>query len=302
MTGFTAADVPDLSGKTFVVTGANTGLGYEAARVLAARRARVVLACRDLGKGEGAMAGIRAETPAADLALVRLDQGDLASVRAAAEQIAAEPRLDVLVNNAGVMMPPLSFTKDGFEQQFGVNHLGTFALTSLLLPKLAETPGSRVVVTASLAHKQKYFDLTNLDAAKGYSRGKFYGQSKLANMLFLLELDRRLQAGHSPVIAVGCHPGFASTELMRHSGVLKALNPLFARVFNTAEMGAWPTLQAATGPVTPGGYYGPRGIGELRGPSGEAARTSLARDAQLARELWDLSVRMTGIDPGLAPA
>jgi NAD(P)-dependent dehydrogenase (short-subunit alcohol dehydrogenase family) len=299
MTGFTAADVPDQSGKTFAVTGANTGLGLETARVLAARGARVVLACRDQGRGEAAMAEIRRETPAADLALVHLDQGDLASVRGAADRIAAEPRLDVLVNNAGVMMPPLSFTRDGFEQQFGVNHLGTFALTSLLLPKLAETEGARVVITASLAHKQKYFDLSNLDAAKGYSRGKFYGQSKLANMLFLLELGRRLKAAGSPVIAVGCHPGFASTELMRHSGVLKALGPLFARVFNTAAMGAWPTLQAAVGPVTPGGYYGPRGIGELRGPSGEAARTALARDEELARELWELSVRMTGIDPGI---
>lgn len=298
---FTAADVPDQSGKTIMVTGANTGLGLEAATVLAAKRARVLLACRDQAKAEVAIAGIRRVTPAADLAFVPLDQGDPASIRAAAERVLAEPRLDVLVNNAGVMMPPLSLTKFGVEQQFGVNHLGTFALTALLLPKLAETPGSRVVVTASLAHKGNRFDLTNLDGAKGYSRGRSYVASKLANLLFLFELDRRLRAAGSSVTAVACHPGFAATDLMRHFGKLRLLNPLFARIFNTAAMGAWPTLHAATGPVDPGGYYGPQELGEMRGPSGEAKRTPMAQDPELARELWDLSIRLTQIDPGLPP-
>lgn len=299
---FTAADVPDQSGKTIMVTGANTGLGLQVSTVLAAEGARVLLACRDKGKAEAAIAQIRQATPTADLAFVPLDQGDPDSIRAAVAQVSAEPRLDVLVNNAGVMMPPLSLTKFGTEQQFGINHLGTFALTSLLLPKLAETPGSRVVITASLAHKGKFWQMDNLDGAKGYQSGQFYTQSKLANILFLFELDRRLRAAGSPVIAVGAHPGFAATDLMRHSAILRALNPLFSRIFNTAAMGAWPTLHAATGPVRPGGYYGPQQMGEMRGPSGEAKRSALAQDAAMARDLWDLSIRLTGIDPGLAPA
>lgn len=299
---FTAADVPDQAGKTIMVTGANTGLGLEVSTVLAAKGARVLLACRDQGKAEAAIALIRGATPSADLAVVPLDQGDPESIRAAAQLVSAEPRLDVLINNAGVMMPPLSLTKFGVEQQFGVNHLGTFALTSLLLPKLAETPGSRVVITASLAHKGKFWQMDNLDGSKGYQAGQFYTQSKLANILFLFELDRRLRAAGSPVTAVGAHPGFAATELMRHSAILRVLNPIFSRVFNTAAMGAWPTLHAATGPVRPGGYYGPQKMAEMRGPSGEAKRTAMAQDTKLASELWDLSIRLTGIDPGLAPA
>lgn len=296
---FTDQDVADQSGKTILITGANTGLGFECARVLAAKGARVLLACRDRGKAEAAMAQIRAETPSADLAFLPLDQGDLASVRAAAEQAQAEPRIDVLLNNAGVMMPPLSYTKDGFEQQFGVNHLGTFALTGLLLPKLAQAPAGRVAITSSLAHKVKTFEFDDLGAKNGYSRGKVYGQSKLANILFLAELDRRLRAAGSPVIATGCHPGLAATELMRHSGVMRALNPLFKRIFNTPAMGAWPSLQAAVGPVTPGGYYGPQNMGEFRGPSGEAKRNTAARDPELARRLWEVSVEMTGVNPGI---
>jgi NAD(P)-dependent dehydrogenase (short-subunit alcohol dehydrogenase family) len=299
---FTAADVPDQSGKTILVTGANTGLGLEVSTVLAAKGARVLLACRDQGKAEAAMAKIREATPAADLAFVPLDQSDPQSICSAAQIVGSEPKLDVLVNNAGVMMPPLSLTKFGVEQQFGVNHLGTFALTSLLLPKLAETPGSRVVITASLAHKGKFWQMDNLDGAKGYQSGQFYTQSKLANILFLFELDRRLRAAGSPVIAVGAHPGFAATDLMRHSAILRALGPIFSRIFNTAAMGAWPTLHAATGPVRPGGYYGPQKMAEMRGPSDEAKRTAMAQDPKLARDLWDLSVRLTGIDPGLAPA
>jgi len=296
---WTERDVPSQRGRVAVITGANTGLGFEAARVLAAKGARVLLACRDEGKAQAAMAAIAAEGPTADLGFVPLDQGDLASVRTAAAQAAAEPRLDVLLNNAGVMVPPLSYTKDGFEQQFGVNHLGTFALTGLLLPKLAETAGSRVVITASLAHRQKTFRFDDLGARTGYSPSVVYGQSKLANMLFLFELDKRLRAAGSPVIAVGCHPGVAATELMRHSRVMAALNPVFRRVLNTPAMGAWPSLLAAVGPVTPGGYYGPQKFLELRGPAGEATRNAAARDPELARQLWEVSVEMTGVDPGI---
>ncbi len=302
MTGFTDTDVPSQHGKCFIVTGANTGIGFEAAKVLAARGARVLLACRDPAKAEAAMAQIGREVPAADVAFLPLDLADLASVRRAAERAAAEPRLDVLLHNAGVMFPPLTRTAQGFELQFGVNHLAGFALTALLLPKLAQTPGSRVVVTSSLAHQRGNLLWDDLDAHKGYSRTQRYSDSKFANMLFFFELDRRLRAAGSPVTALGCHPGVAATELMRHSGVFRVFTPLFGMLLNTAAMGAWPALQAATSEVKPGGYYGPQSMGEMRGPSGEASRTRQAQDPELARRLWEVSIRMTGIDPGLAPA
>ena len=301
MSGFTEADVSDQSGKCFIVTGANTGVGFEASRVLAARGARVLLACRDKAKAEAAMARIGRSTPGADVAFLPLDQADLASVRAAAERAAQEPRIDALVNNAGVMRPPLTRTRQGFELQFGVNHLGCFALSALLLPALAKTAGARVVVTASIAHRRGRIAWDDLNAEKSYDRSQRYADSKFANMLFFFELDRRLRAAGSPVTAVGCHPGIAATDLGRHMGPLQVFFPLIGIALNTPAMGAWPTLQAATTPVTPGGYYGPIGLGETRGPSGPASRTQQARDRELARRLWEVSVAMTGIDPGLAP-
>jgi NAD(P)-dependent dehydrogenase (short-subunit alcohol dehydrogenase family) len=303
LTGFTAADVPDQAGKCFIVTGANTGVGFEAARVLAARGGRVLLACRSEAKAEAAVSRIRREVAGADVGFLPLDLSDLASVRRAAELASRERRLDVLLNNAGVMIPPLARTAQGFELQFGVNHLGGFALTALLLPKLAETPGSRVVITASLAHQRGDLRWDDLNAEKSYSRIPRYAASKLANMLHLFELDRRLRAAGSPTTAVGCHPGAAATELMRHTGVARLANPAMRALFNTAAMGAWPALQAAAAPdVDPGGYYGPQGIGEMRGASGPARRTRRARDPDWARRLWDVSIAMTGVDPGLAPA
>lgn len=302
MSGFTDQDVADQTGRCFIVTGANTGIGFEAAKVLAARGARVLLACRDQAKAQAAIGQIRQAVPAADIAFLPLDLADLASVRRAAERAAEEPRLDVLLHNAGVMFPPLTRTAEGFELQFGVNHLAGFALTALLLPKLAQTPGSRVVVTSSLAHQRGNLLWDDLDASKAYSKTQRYSDSKLANMLFFFELDRRLRATGSPVTALGCHPGVAATELMRHSGVFRIFTPLFGLLLNTAAMGAWPALQAATGNVKPGGYYGPQNVGEMRGPSGEASRTKQAQDPELARRLWEVSIRMTGIDPGLPPA
>ncbi len=304
MTGFTANDVPDQHGKCFIVTGANTGIGFAAARLLAMRRARVLLACRDEGKAQAAMARIRAEIPGADLAFLPCDQADLASVRRAAGIAAQEPRINALINNAGVMFPPLTRTAQGFELQFGVNHLGCFALTCLLLPKLAQTPGARVVVTASLAHTRGNIDWNDLDANNSYKASQRYGDSKLANLLFVQELDRRLRAAHSPVMAVACHPGIAGTDLSRHMPAIGRLVwPVLGLLLNSAAQGAWPALQAATAPdVVPGGYYGPQRLGGARGPSGVAKRTSRSRDAALARRLWDVSVQMTGIDPGLPPA
>ncbi len=300
--GFTEADVPDQSGKCFVVTGANTGLGFEVSRVLAARGARVLLACRDQVKAEAAMARISQANPKANLAFLPFDQADLTSVRTAAELAAKEPRVDVLVNNAGVMSPPLMRTKQGFELQFGVNHLGCFALTALLLPKLSDTKGARVVVTSSIAHRGAKIDWDDLNAEKGYGRIRRYAASKLANALFFYELDRRLRASGSPITAVGCHPGIATTDLVRHMGAFQILLPLIKLFLNSAEMGAWPTLQAATGCVTPGGYYGPTGFQGKRGTSGEAQRSAEAQDPALAQRLWDVSVEMTGIDPRLPPA
>jgi NAD(P)-dependent dehydrogenase (short-subunit alcohol dehydrogenase family) len=300
---FTATDVPDQSGRTIIVTGANTGIGFEAAKALAGKGARVLLACRDEARAQGAMSAIRDAAPDANLAFLPLDQADLASVRRAAEQAAEEPRVDVLLNNAGIMFPPLTRTAQGFELQFGVNHLGTFALTVLLLPKLAETPGSRVVVTASLAHQRGNLQWDDLNAEKSYSRTARYSDSKLANMLFFAELDRRLRAAGSPVTAVGCHPGVAATELMRHAGPFRIFTPVFGLFLNTAAQGAWPALEAAVAPdIEPGGYYGPQSMGEMKGASGKARRTAQAQDSELARRLWDVSVEMTGIDPGLAPA
>jgi NAD(P)-dependent dehydrogenase (short-subunit alcohol dehydrogenase family) len=303
MAGFTEADVPDQTGKAVLVTGANAGIGFEIAHMLAARGARVLLGCRDHAKAEDAVARIRQAVPAADLSILPLDLADLDSVREAAAIAAREPRLDALVNNAGVMFPTLARTRQGFEPQFGTNHLGPFALTGLLLPKLAETPGARVVVTSSLAHRGGRIDWDDLDAHRSYKRTQRYSDSKLANLLHVLELDRRLRVAGSPVTAVACHPGIAATELMRHSGPFRWVNPLFGLVLNSAAMGAWPALQAATAPaVEAGGYYGPQRLGEARGPSGPVKRAPQARDAVLARRLWDVSIVKTGVDPGLPPA
>ncbi|NJC36679.1 NAD(P)-dependent dehydrogenase (short-subunit alcohol dehydrogenase family) [Xanthomonas arboricola] len=224
--GFTETDVPNQAGKCFIVTGANAGVGFEISRVLAARGARVLLGCREQGRADAAIARIKRLTPGADLAWLPLDLGDLDSVRAAAAHVLKEPRIDVLINNAGIMNPPLMRTKQGFESQFGVNHLGVFALTSLLLPKLAETPGSRVVVTSSIAHLKATLDWDDLNAERSYSKGDRYGASKLANALFFFETGpaptrdpvahhgcrcppRRGQ--HQPGTAHGSHPGDGPT-------------------------------------------------------------------------------------------
>ena len=247
MSTFTASDVADQSGRTFLVTGANTGIGFEAAKTLAERGARVLLGCRSEVRANDAMERISASVDGADVAFIPLDQGDLASVAAAAELVAEEERLDVLVNNAGIMMPPRELTTDGFESQFGVNHLGTFALTCQLLDKLAETDGSRVVVTSSIAHRGGTIHFDDIDASKKYGAQDRYQQSKLANLLFMYELERRLRATDAPTIAVGCHPGIADTELSRHlPKIVMLAAPLFKVFFNSPAEGAWPTLMAAT--------------------------------------------------------
>ena len=303
--GFTDADVPDQSGKCFIVTGANTGIGFEIAKALAARRARVLLACRSEAKAKSAMARIQQKMPEADLAFLPLDLADLTTVRKAAELAAKEPHIDVLINNAGVQGSMLRRTAQGFELTFGVNHLGCFAFTALLLPKLMETPGSRIVVQSSGQHKGAKIEWDDLNAEKSYKWLPRYGASKLANLLFAFELDKRLQAAGVPVTAVACHPGLVGTDLGRDSMIGRIMMPLIGLFFATPAMGAWGALHAATGqPIKPGGYYGPIGASGLRGPSHEHSNSCSeeARDPQLAKRLWDISVKMTGIDPGLSPA
>jgi NAD(P)-dependent dehydrogenase (short-subunit alcohol dehydrogenase family) len=298
--GFTDANVPKQTGRTFIVTGANAGVGFEIARVLAARGARVLLGCREQTRAQDAIARIKRITPNADLVWLPLDLGDLDSVRTAAEIAAKEPRVDALINNAGVMNPPLMRTKQGFELQFGVNHLGVFALTNLLRPKLAETPGSRLVVTSSVAHLKAKIDWDDLNADRSYVKTERYGASKLANALFFFELDRRLRAAKSPVTAIGVHPGVAATSLGRHMGLIQIVGPIVGLLLNSADKGAWPALLAATGKVKSGGYYGPIGFRGIRGVAGEAERAPHAQDPALAKRLWEVSVAMTGVDPGLS--
>ncbi|KLE35203.1 oxidoreductase [Aurantiacibacter luteus] len=294
---FAFADIPDQTGRTAMVTGANTGIGSEIARHLAMKGARVLLACRERSRAEAAMAKIRSEHASADLDFVPLDLAGLASVAGAVEQAKSEPRLDLLVNNAGVMMPPLSHATAGAELQFAVNHLGHFALTLPLIAKLAEGQAPRVVVQSSIAHRRADIDFDNLDASQGYGRSKFYGQSKLANLLFALELDRRLRAASSPVAAIACHPGVAASELTRHLPGGALLKPLMAFALNTSEQGALPALQAATDPNAEGGdYYGPYGFREISGnTSARAHAMPRAHDEALAARLWTVSEEMTGV-------
>ena len=304
---FTAADVPDQSGKTIFVTGANTGIGFEAAKVLAGKGARVLLGCRSIEKGKAALTRIADAYPGADVELVEIDLADLDSVRKAAEVVAREPRLDVLVNNAGVMWNPRTITKDGFESQFGVNHLGHFALTGLLLPKLEATPHSRIVTVSSTGHRLGNGDLfwDDINADEDYHPRRRYYASKLANLLFTYELDRRLQAKGSSTIAVAVHPGGSDTELARYvtgpMGLLtRLMTPLMRPFMNTAEEGAWPTELAATAAGVEGGqYFGPSRYREMSGPARQVDSSEASKDLGKAKRLWDLSIEMTGVDPGL---
>jgi NAD(P)-dependent dehydrogenase (short-subunit alcohol dehydrogenase family) len=291
-----ASDSPDQHGRTAVITGANSGIGLEAARYLAARGARVVLACRDEGKARAAAAQIAAEVPGAGADTVALDLSSLESVRAAAAEIRSRyPRLDLLVNNAGVMMPPLSRTTDGFELQFGTNHLGHFALTGLVLPSLLAVPGSRVVTVSSNGHKLGRIHFDDLQWEHGYRRMRAYAQSKLANLLFTYELQRRLAAAGDKTIAVAAHPGTSDTALVRY---MPAWMQLGSRIAPSqgAKMGALPTLRAATDPAAAGGdYYGPAGLGEFTGPPRLVRSSARSRDEAAQRRLWAVSEELTGV-------
>jgi NAD(P)-dependent dehydrogenase (short-subunit alcohol dehydrogenase family) len=291
---WTAADLPSLTERTFVVTGANSGIGLVAARELARVGARVVLAVRDRGRGEQA-AAIPGETEVRELDLASLD-----SVRAFADAWSGE--LDVLINNAGVMATPERRTGDGFELQIGTNHLGHFALTNLLLPSITD----RVVTVSSGAHRMGRIRLDDLNWERGgYQRWRAYGQSKLANLLFTLELQRRLQQADSDVRALAAHPGYAATRLQQRteSFVQNAVMAVTNRVLAQSDkMGALPTLYAATQDLPGNSYVGPDGFQEQRGYPKLVGRSEAARDEEVARELWRLSEELTGVTFPLAPA
>ncbi|RLQ91518.1 oxidoreductase [Planomicrobium sp. Y74] len=290
----------DIISKVTVITGANSGIGLEAAKVLAGKGFHIVMAVRNETKGTAARKEILALHPDAAVEVKLLDVADLASVRSFADEILRDyDALDLLINNAGVMMPPYSKTKDGFEMQFGSNHLGHFALNALLYPLLNKTPESRIVTTGSLAHNRGAIDFDNLDGSKGYKAKKFYNQSKLANMLFALELDRRLKEHGSRTISVICHPGVSATNIFK---IGKKDAPLFLRnlankyYLQPPELGALATVHAATDPgLTGGEYIGPDGPGRRKGyPALETPHPS-ALDEEVAKRLWQVSEELTGI-------
>jgi NAD(P)-dependent dehydrogenase (short-subunit alcohol dehydrogenase family) len=291
---WTEQHIPDQGGRVAVVTGANTGLGFETARMLAERGATVVLAVRDINKGKQAAARI-----AGDVAVQPLDLTSLVSIRSAAAELrAAHPRIDLLINNAGVMYTPKQTTADGFELQFGTNHLGHFALTGLLMSQLLPVPGSRVVTVSSVGHRIRaaiHFD--DLQWEHSYNRVGAYGQAKLANLMFTYELQRRL-APHGTTVAVAAHPGVSNTELMRNSpaALRLPLNLLAPLITQKAEMGALPTLRAATDPTVIGGqYYGPGGRGEVRGYPKLVTSSTESHDQITQQRLWAVSEELTGV-------
>jgi NAD(P)-dependent dehydrogenase (short-subunit alcohol dehydrogenase family) len=295
----TQAEIPSQIGKTAVVTGATGGLGYEAALALAKAGADVILTGRDERKGQSAIDKIGREVSGAKVAFESLDLANLASVAAFAERMQARPFLDLLINNAGVMaLPRRQTTADGFEMQFGTNHLGHFALTARLMPLLRQASAPRVVSVSSLAHRTGSIDFSDLQGERIYSPWKAYGQSKLACLMFALELQRRSEAAGWKVTSIAAHPGFARTSLFSSgpSGLLSLATDVAAPFFgHSAADGARPILFAATSPeAKAGGYYGPGGFGELRGSPARALIMPQARDAAAAARLWDVSAKLTG--------
>jgi len=290
------ADMPDQSGKIAIVTGANSGLGYETARALAQRGATVIMACRSIQKANRAAENIRALQPAGSVTVMALDLGDLNSVRSFAEAFkAGYPRLDLLINNAGIMVPPQGQTEQGFETQFGVNHLAHFALTAQLMALLNATPGARIVSVSSTAHRFGHLDFADLNwRTRTYSAWQAYGQSKLANLLFIYELQRRLAAANASTLAMAAHPGYAATGLQGEGGGTQLANRLFAQ---TQAMGALPTLYAATAPQVGGGqYFGPSGLAELGGAPEQVASSARSHDEGDARRLWQVSEELSGVE------
>ncbi len=306
---WTANDIPDQSGRVAIVTGANSGLGSETALALAAKGAHVVLACRDASRAQAALDRIRAAAPQASVEVMPLDLASLASIRAFAEAFAArQPRLDLLCNNAGVMAIPRRNTADGFEMQLGTNHLGHFAVTGLLLPRLLDTPRSRVVSVSSSMHRPGMIHFDDLQLERGYAKWKAYAQSKLANLLFTFELDRRLRKAGASTISVAAHPGYAATNLqtvgakMEGARLFEQIYELGNRLFaQSAAMGALPTLYGATAPAVQGGdYFGPDTFFEMWGHPTRVGSNARSKDTADAARLWEVSERLTGVHFALA--
>ena len=298
------ADIPDQSGRTVLITGASSGIGWEAARALARKGAHVILACRSESKGQESIAHIGEHQPTGTTELLLMDLADLDSVAAGVEKLRANhDRIDVLINNAGVMATPNQRTKQGFEMQFGTNHLGHFALTGQIIDLLTGTAGSRVVNISSQGHRMGRMRWDDLQWEKKYSAWPAYGQSKLANLLFTYELQRRLEAANVPTIAVAAHPGYARTHLghEKAEGIVGWIShhgrPLVDRFFSqTAAMGALPTLRAGFDPGVKGGdYYGPSGFGEQRGFPKKVDSNKRSKNVDDAKRLWTESEKLTGI-------
>jgi len=291
---WSAEALGDQSGRIAIVTGSNSGIGFETARVLAGKGATVVMACRNLEKANLKADEIRAAHPGADVEVMQLDLSDLGSVRHFADAFRAKhSRLDLLINNAGIMVPPYGKTAQGFETQFGVNHLGHFALTGSLLDLITNTPGSRIVTVSSIAHYMGRIDFADLNWEKGYRAQAAYGQSKIANLLFTYELQRRLAAAGKDTIAVAAHPGWTETNLQEHAKGVKFLNRFLAQ---EPLMGALPTLYAATEPGVNGAeYFGPRGFMEMNGPPKKVKSNKRSHDPNVAERLWNVSEELTGV-------
>ncbi|RMF23090.1 MAG: SDR family NAD(P)-dependent oxidoreductase [Deltaproteobacteria bacterium] len=293
---WTSEQIPDQSGRTAVVTGANSGIGYETAKALAAKGARVVMACRSRQRAQRAVEELSAAVPGANVEVLELDLASLDSVARFAEELRERcDRIDLLINNAGVMMPPSrQETADGFELQFGVNHLGHFALTLRLLETIVATNGSRIVTVSSSAQNYGELDLDDLNwTRRPFKRWASYGASKIANMLFTLELQRRLSEAGVSTIAAAAHPGWTATNLQRTSPLFRALNPIVAM---KPWQGALPTLYAAVAAeVVPGGYYGPDGLGNMRGYPCPNQPAKASQDTGTAKRLWEISEELTGV-------
>ena len=294
-------NISDQSGCLVIVTGANSGIGYETVRALAQKGATVIMACRNLDKGNAAAEQIRQSNPVGNVAVMQLDLGDLDSVSQFASEFQAKyDRLDLLINNAGIMVPPYGKTAKGFESQFGVNHLGHFALTGQLLDLALQTSGSRVVTVSSMAHRFGKIDFDDLQwQSRSYNANRAYGQSKLANLLFTYELQRKLDAAGKETIATAAHPGWTATNLQQHSSMARYGNRFFAQ---DSSMGALPTLYAATSPdAHGGGYYGPNGLGTIRGYPAPNEPAAASTDSEAAQRLWELSEQLVSVTaPSLA--
>jgi len=291
---WTPNEMPNLEGKTAIVTGANGGIGFHTARILASKGAHVVMACRNMEKAERALDALHAELPSAKAEISPLDLADLDNVKAFCVRFKQDHRaLDLLVNNAGIMIPPHTLTKAGHEIQFATNHLGHFALTGHLLDRLIQAPAARVVTVSSLAHNWGKIRFDDLHWEKKYNMWGAYGQSKLANLLYTFELDKRLRVSGSSTRALAAHPGFTSTDITRESTWMHKGMPLAAQ---SATLGAWPTVRAATDPDADGGtYWGPRWCFQIWGAPKQVGCTRAAKNPATANRLWEVSESLTDV-------